>query len=163
MLYYVIFFFLKSHCLFASKPPRKKAKTQPTQSGQISSTTQFRATSQPTNGTGMRQQPRGPAQAMNGSGMQQSPRGPPPASPAVRPRTVADIDRDIAVRAVEVEKLQQEMTRLRWEKLMLEDCGQNGGAWFGFLHIHYAYIIVWLLVVLLDLEDWRRYFWITLS
>ena len=112
----------------ASKPPRKKAKTQPTQSGQISSTTQFRATSQPTNGTGMRQQPRGPAQAMNGSGMQQSPRGPPPASPAVRPRTVADIDRDIAVRAVEVEKLQQEMTRLRWEKLMLEDCGQNGGA-----------------------------------
>lgn len=151
----------------ATQPPRKKAKTQPAQGTQVSSTTQMGPLRQDMNGSTMYQHPRGPSkvqstngstiyhqprglvQAINGSGMQphsgppvhgvngsgmhQPPQGPPPAPRTVQPRTPADVDRDIASKQTEVEKLQRQISELqseifelRWEKKVLVTGGEPG-------------------------------------
>ncbi|PVH70922.1 hypothetical protein DL98DRAFT_617269 [Cadophora sp. DSE1049] len=138
--------------------PRKKAKTHPTQGAQMSSTTQFRplgqdmtgstmhqqpraSNFQSMNGSAMHHQPRGLVQTMNGSGMHRQPHsGPtfpgmsasgtqqPLRGTAPAPRTPADVDRDISLKLAEVERLQEEIFELRWEKKVLVKGGDAGRA-----------------------------------
>ncbi|KAK0108637.1 hypothetical protein ONS95_003430 [Cadophora gregata] len=102
------------------------------------------------NGSTMHQQPRGTVQAMNGSsgyqqpngtprphgqgmdrsgyGMQRHPRNGQPSPHLAQPRTPAYVDREIALRMAMIERLNEEVLELRWEKKVLENNGQPGGA-----------------------------------